>query len=105
VRQHLRCVPINSEDSSPLDVTASAKEPVRSNGGVSLKGQTVESWVALCAQAAVEQDPKRLLELVKEINRLLDARRQRLFNEGDRHSRPQDQLKNGKSDGRAHDLK
>lgn len=37
-----------------------------------------EGWVALCAQAAVEKDPKKLLELVSEINRLLDARRKRL---------------------------
>lgn len=31
-------------------------------------------WMALCERAAVEQDPKKLLELVSEINRLLDAR-------------------------------
>ena len=30
-----------------------------------------ERWRKLCAQAAVEQDPKRLLELVTEITRLL----------------------------------
>lgn len=46
------------------------------------KVSNTESWVALCAQAAVEQDPKKLLELVSEINRLLDARRKRLANEG-----------------------
>jgi hypothetical protein len=34
--------------------------------------------VTLCAQAAIEQDPKRLLDLVIEINRLLDVRRKRL---------------------------
>ena len=28
-------------------------------------------WRKLCEQAAVEQDPQRLLELVREINRLL----------------------------------
>ena len=31
-----------------------------------------EKWKELCEQAAVEQDPKRLLELVQEINRILD---------------------------------
>ena len=31
-----------------------------------------EKWKELCAQAAVEKDPKRLLELVQEINRILD---------------------------------
>ncbi len=32
-----------------------------------------QSWMALCERAAVEQDPKKLLELVSEINRLFDA--------------------------------
>jgi len=45
------------------------------------KTATAEGWVALCARAAVEQDPRKLLELVSEINRLLDARRKRLANE------------------------
>jgi hypothetical protein len=31
-----------------------------------------EKWKKLCAQAAVEQDPNRLLELVQEINRILE---------------------------------
>ena len=31
-----------------------------------------ERWKELCALAAVEQDPQRLLELVQEITRLLD---------------------------------
>jgi hypothetical protein len=84
-------MPINSADANSL--TPSTDEPLGTNGSaVSLKGQTAESWVALCAQAAVEQDPKRLLELVKEINRLLDARRQRLFNEGERNSKPKDHV-------------
>ena len=39
-----------------------------------------EDWVALCARAAVEQDPKKLLELVREINRLLEIRKKRLSN-------------------------
>jgi hypothetical protein len=30
-------------------------------------------WRDLCTQAAVEQDPTRLLSLVTEINRQLDA--------------------------------
>ena len=33
-----------------------------------------ERWRQLCAQAAVEQDPKKLMELVKEINRLLEMK-------------------------------
>jgi hypothetical protein len=44
-------------------------------------GQNGEAWMALCGRAAVEQDPKRLLELVSEINRLLSARNKRLASE------------------------
>ena len=35
-------------------------------------------WMELCQQAAVEQDPKKLLDLVTEINRLLDEKQSRL---------------------------
>ena len=34
--------------------------------------QKNERWRELCAQAAVEQDPKKLMELVAEISRLFD---------------------------------
>lgn len=44
---------------------------------------SVDDWIALCAKAAVEQDPKKLLDLVSEINRLLEARRKRLLNDAD----------------------
>ena len=37
-----------------------------------------ERWRQLCAQAAVEQDPQKLQELIREINRLLDAKQRRL---------------------------
>jgi len=37
-----------------------------------------EHWMELCAAAAVEQDPVKMLELVKEINRLLEEKEQRL---------------------------
>ena len=37
-----------------------------------------EHWMELCQQAAVEQDPKRLMELVEEINRLLEEKEERL---------------------------
>jgi hypothetical protein len=47
----------------------------------------VEDWVALCAKAAVEKDPKKLLDLVSEINRLLDARRKRLLNDAVKQER------------------
>ena len=37
-----------------------------------------ERWMQLCAQAAVEQDPQKLLLLVTEINALLEAKERRL---------------------------
>jgi hypothetical protein len=37
-----------------------------------------ERWKQLCEQASREQDPKRLVELITEINKLLDAKRHRL---------------------------
>jgi hypothetical protein len=43
-----------------------------------LKGETLELWQKFCQQAAIEQDPTRLIELVAEINRLLTEKEQRL---------------------------
>ena len=37
-----------------------------------------ERWKELCKQAAVEQDPAKLAELVTEINRLLKEKGDRL---------------------------
>jgi hypothetical protein len=34
-----------------------------------------QRWRELCAQAAIEKDPKRLMELVAEISRLFDEER------------------------------
>jgi hypothetical protein len=50
-------------------------------GGTIMKGESRELWRQYCEQAAVEQDPKKLLELVKEINRLLEEKEQRLSRE------------------------
>jgi hypothetical protein len=38
----------------------------------------VEEWMTLCKQAAQEQDPAKLLSLVKRINALLERKYQRL---------------------------
>jgi len=38
-----------------------------------------ERWRKLCEQAAVEQDPEKLMELVAEIARLLDEKHKRLM--------------------------
>jgi hypothetical protein len=37
-----------------------------------------EKWMALCEQAANEQDPEQLKELVRQIDRLLAEKEQRL---------------------------
>jgi hypothetical protein len=37
-----------------------------------------ERWLELCKQAAIEQDPQKLMALVKEINDLLEAKERRL---------------------------
>jgi len=43
-----------------------------------MKGERGERWQALCSQAAQEQDPDRLMELIREINELLKEKEQRL---------------------------
>lgn len=37
-----------------------------------------ERWMDLCAQAAVEQDPEKLMQLIEEITRLLEEREERV---------------------------
>jgi hypothetical protein len=44
-----------------------------------MKGETLLEWQKLCAQAATEQDPEKLLELVKRINVLLEEKEKRLL--------------------------
>jgi hypothetical protein len=41
-------------------------------------GQTKERWMELCERASVEQDSKKLLELTREIERLLAEKEERL---------------------------
>jgi hypothetical protein len=41
-----------------------------------VQGST-ERWMKLCAEAANEKDPDKFLELIKEINDLLEAKRLR----------------------------
>ena len=45
-----------------------------------MQGKNAESWQNLCAQGAVEQDPQKLMQLVEEITRLLDEKKDRLSN-------------------------
>jgi len=41
-------------------------------------GKNKERWRELCEQASVEQNPDKLLELVREINRLLEEKKARI---------------------------
>ena len=44
-----------------------------------------EKWMELCAQAANEQDSQKLMELVKQITALLDAKQERLIEKDSPH--------------------
>jgi hypothetical protein len=44
----------------------------------SMQGKVKEDWVQLCEQVAIEQDTERMIELVRELNRMLDEKEQRL---------------------------
>jgi len=39
-----------------------------------LQNERTERWMVLCEQASKEQDPQKLSELVKVINRLLEEK-------------------------------
>ena len=54
-----------------------------SSTGEAMQEKT-ERWKELCAQAAVEQDPQRLLELTREINDLLLGKQRRLERQDDK---------------------
>jgi hypothetical protein len=43
-----------------------------------LQGKNKELWMELCEKAANEQDPEKLMLLVKQINNLLEAKEKRL---------------------------
>ena len=47
-----------------------------------------ERWRELCALAAVEQDSKKLMELVREITRLLELRDARLSRNVENNEEP-----------------
>jgi hypothetical protein len=40
--------------------------------------EKTERWMELCAQAATEQDPDKLMVLIKEITELLEVKERRL---------------------------
>ena len=43
-----------------------------------MQGETKEHWMKLAEQAANEQNPAKLLKLIEEINRMLQAKKNRL---------------------------
>ena len=43
-----------------------------------MKGEAKEHWMELCEHAANEQDPKKLMVLIAEITRLLEAKQARI---------------------------
>jgi hypothetical protein len=43
-----------------------------------MQAETGERWRALCEDAAVEQDAQKLIQLIREINELLEAKERRL---------------------------
>ena len=44
-----------------------------------MQGKTREHWMELCEQAAVEQNPEELIRLVREIDRMLGEKEDRLL--------------------------
>ncbi len=48
-----------------------------------------EEWQILCKQAAIEQDPAKLLSLVERINQLLEAKNRRLHEKHEKSSEAQ----------------
>ena len=39
--------------------------------------ENIEKWMELCAQAATEQDSRKLIVLIEQITALLDAKQER----------------------------
>ena len=43
-----------------------------------MQGEIRDRWLVLCEQAAIEQDPDKLMALIREINSLLEVKETRL---------------------------
>jgi hypothetical protein len=59
----------------------SAGQSVRVTGFKDWRPTTIQrkvkqEWMQLCEQVAVEQDSERMIELVRELNRMLDEKEQ-----------------------------
>jgi len=56
-----------------------------------MKGAIRERWEEICQQAAAEQDPDKLVQLMEQINQLLEAKQRRLMSQrqdAKKHSAP-----------------
>jgi hypothetical protein len=50
-----------------------------------MEGERGERWHQLCTEAAREQDPDRLMELIRQINVLLEEKEERLKHQRNGH--------------------
>lgn len=62
----------------PYGKTHRVLRACKNSGGIKAEVKDKEHWTELCRQAAVEQDPKKMLQLVTEINRLLAEKQEKL---------------------------
>ena len=80
-------ISLNFQENSPLILPAAdGKVEVLNHSRFELRslmsnGEHQDEWIKLCEQAAVEQDPEKLMALTREICRLLDEREKVLKSE------------------------
>jgi hypothetical protein len=46
-----------------------------------MQGKVKEDWMLVCEQVAIEQNPERMMALLRELNRMLDEKEERLKRE------------------------
>ena len=51
-----------------------------------MERQTEDRWKELCRQVAAETDTDKILELVREINRIFDASKEPLASSAQKHN-------------------
>jgi hypothetical protein len=61
-----------------MEVSLTQQQLPLCHGGPAMQGKTKENWMQFCEQAAIEQDPDKLLKLVAEINQMLEEKEIRL---------------------------
>jgi len=71
-----------------MEVGLSAALAFATTEASAMRGKTQELWEQFCERAAVEQDPEKLLQLAKEINRLLEEKETRLKQTDEENNKP-----------------